>query len=392
MTQSLLALSADFVKRYARDLYHCSSCNYCVDAVWPERGINHVCPTMQQHSRAPGYSGRGYIEAARALLEEHALDADVLAERVYTCTSCGNCERACPIGLRPAAIAHGLRQELVRAGSVPPDVAAARERILEQANPFGVARVRRADWHADYAFVAAAEYRYFPGCAAAVALPDEARAAVALMRQAGCAPALADTSDQCCGAPLAELGFGREGDAWRAAIRRRLAGAAAMRCVVSGYECLHQLNAAGDVDLISLPAWLLAARASGRIELKLKPGLLRPLVVHAVESCQLKSRPDRASHDDEAAWRALIDALGIECRPTAYPSAHALCCGASGGMPSTRPELAARMATARLPGAGMVVTLDPRCAAHLAAVEPGREVLGVAQFIERYCELIPRAA
>ena len=104
MTKFIEQLSADFVSRYARDLYHCSSCNYCVDAVWPERGMDAVCVTMEQHSRAPGYSGRGYIEAARAILEGQALDAEALAERVFTCTTCGNCEAACPIGLHPAQV------------------------------------------------------------------------------------------------------------------------------------------------------------------------------------------------------------------------------------------------------------------------------------------------
>ena len=73
MSNPIATLSADFITRYARDLYHCSSCNYCVDGVWPERGMQGVCATMEQHTRAPGYSGRGYIEAARAIMEEKIL-------------------------------------------------------------------------------------------------------------------------------------------------------------------------------------------------------------------------------------------------------------------------------------------------------------------------------
>ena len=104
-----LTLPAWFDERFGADLYHCASCNYCVDAVWPERGLHHVCATLEHHSPAPGYSGRGFIDTARALLEGVALDADSIAERVFTCTTCGNCETSCPIGLRPAAIGAGFR-------------------------------------------------------------------------------------------------------------------------------------------------------------------------------------------------------------------------------------------------------------------------------------------
>lgn len=38
------------LEAFRKDLYHCADCNYCVDAVWAERGIEHVCPTMQSHS------------------------------------------------------------------------------------------------------------------------------------------------------------------------------------------------------------------------------------------------------------------------------------------------------------------------------------------------------
>ena len=107
-----LTLPAWFDERFGADLYHCASCNYCVDAVWPERGLHHVCATLEHHSPAPGYSGRGFIDTARALLEGVALDADSIAERVFTCTTCGNCETSCPIGLRPAAIGGALREVL----------------------------------------------------------------------------------------------------------------------------------------------------------------------------------------------------------------------------------------------------------------------------------------
>lgn len=148
MSKLIETLSADFVTRYARDLYHCSSCNYCVDAVWPERGMQGVCATMEQHTRAPGYSGRGYIEAARAIIEGQALDGAALAERVFTCTTCGNCETVCPIGLRPASVGRALREELLAADCLPAPLAAARDSFIAHGNPYGLPRAQRHAWAA----------------------------------------------------------------------------------------------------------------------------------------------------------------------------------------------------------------------------------------------------
>lgn len=61
MSTPAFTLPASFVEQYGEDLYHCASCNYCIDAVWTERGIAHVCATLEHHSPAPGYSGRGFI-------------------------------------------------------------------------------------------------------------------------------------------------------------------------------------------------------------------------------------------------------------------------------------------------------------------------------------------
>ena len=143
MKKLIETLSEDFVTRFARELYHCSSCNYCVDAVWPGRGMRGVCATMEEHSRAPGYSGRGFIEAARALVEGQALNTEALAQRVFTCTTCGNCEAACPIGLHPASVGRALREELIAADALPSALVQARDAFFEHGNVYGVPRPQR---------------------------------------------------------------------------------------------------------------------------------------------------------------------------------------------------------------------------------------------------------
>lgn len=390
MTDTLSHLSDGFVLRFATDLYHCSSCNYCVDAVWPERGLNDACVTMAHHTRAPGYSGRGFIEAARAVLEGLPLDADRLAERVYTCTSCGNCESACPIGLRPASIGAALRAELLDANAVPPPVARARKHVLDAANPYGLGKSDRGRWAADLP-VAPDDARdpiYFVGCAAALKLPAEARAGYELLRRAGLSPRIATT--ECCGAPLTSFGDPANGEA----LANACAGdfAADRTVIVAGVECQQQLAPRHAGRTVSLAAWLLDAMRDGALTLARNDAAEPPPVVHVLEACALKRRTPAAPATDEDAIRELFGMLDVDIASPRFPSPHAPCCGAGAAMPLMQPEAARRMADARIPDAGIAVTLDPRCAAHLReSADAADRVLGFAEFINRYFIVTPTA-
>lgn len=75
------------LRAFEKALYHCATCNYCASAVWQERGIDGVCATLQSHSPAASYSGRGYLATARALLEGEPLGLTTVAERAFACTT-----------------------------------------------------------------------------------------------------------------------------------------------------------------------------------------------------------------------------------------------------------------------------------------------------------------
>jgi len=152
-----MSLNLSLLETFRKDLYHCSDCNYCVDAVWAERGMHHVCATITHHSPAISYSGRGFVLAARALLEGQALNPETVAERVFSCTGCGNCEASCPIGLRPAQVGQALRETLANEDILPPAIAALRGRMREQGNAYGAPRENRARWAEGLSFSAAVD-------------------------------------------------------------------------------------------------------------------------------------------------------------------------------------------------------------------------------------------
>lgn len=370
---------------YATDLYHCADCNYCVDAVWEERGIDHVCPTQQHHLPLASYSGRGYIAAARAWFEGADLNLDSLAERVFTCTGCGNCEQICPIGLRPTQIGQALREELVALGHAPEAVRDLRASMQRAGNPFGRARAHRNAWAAQCEFVAEeATVLYAPGCAAAHESPAEARAILQLLQMAGERVAHRGENDRCCGAPLLEVGL--NDDATDAEARLAV-GLSAPLVVCAGLECwpvwARALNGADRV--LSFPAWLLRAMASGA--LAITPLTDGPRQVSAFDACAARRRGAQTGTPNPL--REILRAIGLDCGND-LPAGHAVCCGAAGGMPAQQPESAARMASARVSNATETIPMvvsDPRCLAHLRRSAAGSTTIyGLAEFILLHCD------
>ncbi len=369
------------IEAFKKDLYHCADCNYCVDAVWPERGIEHVCPTMEHHTPLTSYSGRGYIAAARAWLEGADLDLNALGERAFTCTTCGNCEQVCPIGLRPRGVAHALRGELWATESVPSPIADFRRRVIRDGNPNGVEGAARANWAAELSITTAARetVMYLPGCAAATAIPAEAKAACALITAAGLqVTTLVD--DSCCGAPLYEIGCDREASSMADALANKVGTAT---IVTSGLECWCSWQRGSSRQApSSFIGWLTNVLREKRM--KLQPRASLPSAVHVLDSCQ--SRID-ASRE----LREILSNLGIACTPSLASARYAVCCGAAGGMPSMQGAAAARMAAGRLDesptAAEIIVSADPRCVAHLRGSTSRVTVFGIAEFLLTYCDL-----
>lgn len=366
---------------FEENLYHCASCNYCVDAVWDEWGIDHVCATLRHHSPAHGYSGKGYIAAARAWFEGADLDPDSLAERAFTCTTCGNCDEVCPIGMHPSGIAVALRAELVDRGHVPAFAVALRDAALQDVGLQDV-DLPAPDTPDPLAHAAADTLGFLAGCATCGDDPDESRAALRLLQVAGAVRPVA--SGASCGASLAALGFVAEAAERAGALKRHLAAAGVARVAVAGAQCLAHLasegTAAGSAEGPALESPLTLVLDAVRAEsLVLTPRADNPppTRVGYLDSCHLtKKAHGLAARGLAGQARDLLARLGIAVvEPSAAPRFQ-ICCGAAGGMPQSKPDAARRMAEARLddyarpdrPGAGadVVVTASALCAGHLA--------------------------
>jgi Fe-S oxidoreductase len=89
------------------------------------------------------YSGKGYLATARALADGEELSAATVADRAFACTTCGNCEEACPIGLRPAQLVKAMRADLVDHGLAPDSALEIASNIAGTGNPQGLPAAER---------------------------------------------------------------------------------------------------------------------------------------------------------------------------------------------------------------------------------------------------------
>src|SRR5690606_35048879 len=99
-------------------------------------------------SRANARKASGDTVAVPESLELPKLIGDVVSEQeIWACTTCRNCEDACPVLNEHVGIIVDLRRHLVLTeGSMPAEMARTFQNIERQGNPWGISRNDRAKW------------------------------------------------------------------------------------------------------------------------------------------------------------------------------------------------------------------------------------------------------
>ncbi|MBL4781140.1 MAG: (Fe-S)-binding protein [Porticoccaceae bacterium] len=389
-----------FLTNFLKDLYHCSDCGYCVDAIWEERDIHHICATLQSHSPGLSYSGQGYLKTARAWVEGEDLPLSSVAEHAFTCVTCGNCERICPIGMRPMEINRALRSELIMRDMAPDTVVQIQESVLQLQNPSGGAVAERYDWATGQTSVDAntakpSDILYLPGCASAYSRPQEAQATLRLLAASGQSIQLLGDDDRCCGAPLKELGFVDDANNNARQLSDSLAQRSYSTLLTSGCECANSL--AESPGHSSFVTWLTTALDAQRLNFSAKNALPH---VACIESCQatMNAQLQSACGNDNQALYELLTQLGVTVNGGESASRYALCCGAAGGAPAMHPTSSADMARARINEAlaeaesdggkplAAIVSIDPRCVSHLDSAREASDppIYGLAEFLDTF--------
>ncbi|MFX1265543.1 MAG: 4Fe-4S dicluster domain-containing protein, partial [Promethearchaeota archaeon] len=106
-------------------IMECVSCGLC----------QSNCPIYKQ-TNLESNSAKGKMTILFALLQG-MLDWDEVAERMYECTTCQNCEATCLSGLDIAAVIEAAREELVKRGHGHAVSGELAKNLRATRNPFG---------------------------------------------------------------------------------------------------------------------------------------------------------------------------------------------------------------------------------------------------------------
>lgn len=170
-----------FDQKQLLDLYACVECGRCTD-VCPASGTGKLLSPMdlivkmRDHltekgaaitSRTPWMPAFAFAGANRAVLEAaatrtddgregaHPVDddpvqliGDVITEgELWACTTCRNCEDACPVSNEHVGKIIDMRRYLVLTeGKMSPEVSRTFQNIERQGNPWGLSRKERTKW------------------------------------------------------------------------------------------------------------------------------------------------------------------------------------------------------------------------------------------------------
>lgn len=313
------------------------------------------------------------------------LDADT-AEAFWGCTGCLRCRTWCEHENDvPTALAQA-RAYAVERGLAPAAATLVADLFQRQGHAAGEGLREALDLLADELPANAASTTVlFAGCEAPMSSPQSIRSTAAAARRLG-APLGVAREPLCCGRPLLEAG---RPDAFRKHVARTWAqlgdrevvtGSAACARALSEWAREHGVEPRGPVVHTTV---FLARRLGPDVQAKPLPG---SVTYH--DPCHLV----RGLGESDAPRRLLRAAIEGDIIEPQSTLDEANCCGASGLVPRTFPQLARAMAMTRADemrktGAQRVTTACPACRDALAGA--GLDVVDVAELVDEWLGQTP---
>ena len=197
----------DFNWKQMLDLHTCTQCGRC-DRVCPALATNKPL-SPQQLTVDLRDCLNSPLDSDIPLLGETIED-----ETIWSCTTCGACESACPVMIEYVDKIIGLRQGLVLTEDrYPKEFISAFKSLETQSNPWGFPNVSRSNWAKDLGVpiwdkTKPTEYLYFVGCNGSFDTRGKkiTEAVVQTLRDAGVDFSILGNDEGCTGDPARRAG------------------------------------------------------------------------------------------------------------------------------------------------------------------------------------------
>jgi len=195
--------------QYRNIIHRCFRCGYCKFPVnWTD--VNN-CPPYARF-RMESYSCGGRLWLTRAWLNEQIDWSEHLAEILYSCTTCKNCEIKCPLRFNVdiVNIIIAARAEMVETGKVPKVAKDFLQKIELYGNPYGASRTNRIAWAKgiEIDLYDNHEYLLYIGCAGSydIRAQKSSKALAQILLSAGISFGILGNEENCDGNETHNLG------------------------------------------------------------------------------------------------------------------------------------------------------------------------------------------
>ena len=403
----------DFTWKDDLDAFACMECGRCQDACPAFASGKPLSPKMivfnQEKALLAG--DKALVAKKRDDLPE-LVPASFTEGEIWTCTTCGACQKECPVEIEHIRKIVGARQsQVLMQSKFPPELNAFFRNMETNSNPWGIGFSKRAEWGEPLEVrhikdAPDAEYLFWVGCMGAYDDGGKgiATSFVKVLRAAGVAFGTLGAEEKCCGDSARRLGHEylfQSLAAENIGLFRQYGVRKIVTICPHGYNTLKneypklldlvpgltgedksKLRAVEVVSHVELIGRLIR---EGRIALK--PASAASYTYH--DPCYL-GRHNGLTKEPRAILHAALGGKPSELRRHGEDS---FCCGAGGGLMWTEETLGSRINHLRVDeviasGAGLAAAACPFCMTMLrdGLKDKGRETIAVKDIAQLVAE------
>jgi heterodisulfide reductase subunit D len=360
------------ITAFKKEIFKCTRCGYCREMVRERDNTFRICPIRENTAGFESYTSKGKMMLMRGVIEGEIEFTPRLADIFFTCSTCGSCRVHCPVDLPTTEIFEVFRADLVKQELSLPQHIVMEQKTLKERNPYGEAQEGRSAWLKEsFEFGKQAPFAYFVGCTSSFRQKEIAQATFQILKKAGLDFTLLGPEEWCCGSPLFRTGQLETAKMVAQHNIEKLKALGVTTIIFSCAGCFRTFQTDypkyfGKLDfkIESISSFILSLIKEGKLEFKEGPTI--DVTYHdPCHSSRMTKKPDYTPRKliKAVSWLHLVEMKSIE--------KGSMCCGAGGGLKAVNPELALKIASARLQQAKplhvqYLVSTCPFCKRNLA--------------------------